>query len=364
MNHKILVLGFLLIASFSLFAANVLINPDQYLVKPNDVFLLQSISVDTLSVRSIVLPTGSINLYPFADTVYIAGKTLTEANLLIEKRLNKTLKRNNVSFSLYKMAPFNYSIIGAVANPGDYTSTTPVSLFESIKVAGGMVSSSSSKIAIVNNGKGKYYDINKFLGEGDLEHNPLINGGDVIKIEYAKENLKVYTNNDTLNFVQSFELSESKPVKEIVTSLFNKHTLSSFEKFTVINNGQVKSVDRDFMVSNGDKLFIPIEEVYVYVTGNVSKPGKVAYNGADDPQYYIAKAGGPLPTGSRKTIYVITKEGERYKYTKGRKINQGDILYVPESFRSMFTAYLIPVSTIISLVSTVIVINNNTKKNN
>lgn len=357
MNLRIpLIFIFILTVSF-LFAGNLPLNPEQYIVKPNDLFLLQSVSIDTVSVRTPVSPTGFLNLYPFADTVFVAGKTLKEANILIDKKLSKSMKQKNVIYSFIKVAPVSFTVIGAVVNPGEYNSELTPSLYEGLKMAGGLISSSSNKIKIINNGKEQEYNINKYLFDGDVTHNPLINNGDIIKTSYAKENLKVFTNNDTLNFVQSIELEDSKPISDIINSLSSKHNLSSFENFTVIQDGKTQIVNKDFKVKNGDKLIIPIEEIYVYVTGSVSKPGKVAYNGAVNPQYYIAQAGGSLPAGSRHTIYIITKDGKKYKY-KNQKINSGDILYVPDSLRTQITAYLIPIGTVVSLISTVIIINN------
>jgi len=357
MHHKIiLTLISLWIISLSLFATEYAVDPDQYIVKMNDVFLIQTVVPDTMSLRVPVLPTGQLNLFPMADTVMVAGKTLSKAYEEIHNRISKYLKKPSVQVMLLQIAPISFTVSGAVNRSGEYSAMEPISLYQAIKLAGGLNSNAASEVTLKRNHKEIKCNLSKYLSEGDASQNPQIYHHDIINAVFAKASLKVYTNNDTINFIESVTLDGEMPVSEVIKMLSLKHSASSYDQLTLVRDGKTSVIKKEDNVKNNDKLIISTDEMFVYVMGSVDEPGRFAYNGGQKAIHYIALSGGFTKDASTKTCYLIDKNGVKKKY-KGQPIQQGDTILVPESWRAVTAAYLVPVATIISVISTIILLS-------
>jgi len=325
------------------------INPDDYILNYGDVFTIQLLSADTLSITTAVLPTGALSLYPFADTVMVAGGTLTEAMRKIEKKIGLGASGNRVLIQFSKMGTFLFNTVGAVVAPNVHRTDRFLTLTEALDMCGGLVISASRNITIHRNNQMLTFDLNKYYSENDVSQNPLIMPGDTIIAGYAKNFVNVYTNTYSLFSLTTVELQEEKiKIKDIFKYLPYKHAWTNRSVFTVIRGEVANYVDPEFELIAGDKLFMSIEEFYVYVTGYVNMPGKYPYNGKLEAEYYLALSGGPRENGSRSTVYLIRENGKREVY-KDQIIEPGDTIDVPESGRSIFVAYLGPFATIVSL---------------
>jgi protein involved in polysaccharide export with SLBB domain len=333
------------------------IEPDEYIVKIGDVFSIQYMTIDTLSIKSPVLPAGVISLFPFADTVSVAGSTLSEAYTKIESKLGTGSFRDKVLIQLAIVSPIRFHIMGAVVNSGEFLSEELVSLHQALNLSGGIAAAASKTIRILRNEKLLTFDLNKYFLDHDISQNPLIMHDDVIIVNYAERFVKVFTNNDTINYVESIELREDTVrIRDIFLQLSQKHRWSNIDMFTVDRSGNFHFADPDFVLEPYDRLFIPVEELYIYVTGFVVEPGRFPYNGSLDAIYYISQSGGPTQNGARNKVYVVRQHGKQERFN-GQLLKPGDTLYVPESFRSMFVSYLAPVSTVVSVISTIVVLS-------
>jgi polysaccharide export outer membrane protein len=356
MRINVLVIVVILLLFSQIFADTSRIDPDEYIVKVGDVFLIQTLLADTLTVRTPVLPTGSLILYPIADSVMVAGKTLSEVNRIIDRKIGTSFQRDKVIIQLGRVAPYRFHVMGAVRRPGEQYSKELVSLQQALAISGGLTSNASKRVKILRNKQMLEFDLNKYLSGNDIKENPLIMHDDVIMINLADRYVKVYTNNDTLNFIESIELEDSQiKVSDALNKLSMRYMWSNLNSFTVERKGQFQTVDREFLLQPFDQLYISVEEMFIYVTGNVTLPGKYPYNGNVDVSYYLSQGGGITPIGSKNKIYIIKAHGKQELY-KGQAIQPGDTIYVPESFRSIFTSYLAPISALLSIVSTVIIV--------
>ncbi len=338
-------------------ADNNFVNPDDYRVNVNDVFVMQMTVPDTVTVFVPVSLTGHLNLYPVTDTVFVAGLTLSEAYQKINQKIKSAVKKIPISVILYKNAPIRFHMSGAVNIPGEFISEELLTLSLAIRKAGGITNAASNRVIIKRSGKEIECNLSKYLSEADNSQNPIIYSGDIIEVPFAKEALKVYANNDTVNVVEAIELSQETSVEEVIRQLKYKNALSDMNQFTLIREGKTTMVSKEEKVKNNDKLIIAQEDVFVYVIGSVENPGRYPYNGNRNPIQYIGMAGGPLISGSSSS-YIIKKDGTKKKY-KGQAIHPGDTIYVPESYRAIVAAYLVPVSTVISVISTIILLSRN-----
>ena len=356
MKRNILFFSILLLLYSCLFASTVRVDPDEYIVKIGDIFFIQALTLDTLVVRSPVLPIGALNLFPFADSVMIAGRTLTEAHSLIHSKIGGAMARDRVSIQLGVIAPTRFHVLGAVVRPGEYIAEELITLRYAIQMTGGLSSSASKRIRILRNNRILDFNLNDYFVNKDLSANPLIMHDDIIMVNLAENFVKVFTNNDAINMVEAVELYDcNTKISQVLSRLTMRHQWSNLDVFTVDRHGEFLVVCRDFELEPFDRLFIPVEELYVYVTGFVVRPGRLPYNGALNALYYISQSGGPNNNGSRSRIIVKREHGSRELYT-GQAIQPGDTIYIPETFRSKVVSFMAPTATIVSVVSTTVLI--------
>jgi len=361
MKIKIILLFILFIYTI-IYAETSKIDQNQYIVKIGDIFNIQLMTIDTLVVKSIVVPEGSLSLYPISNNVFIAGKTLFEAYKIIFDKIDQNISRDKISIQLEIIAPSRFHIMGAVVNPGEYSTEELVTLQQALNISGGMASSASKRIKILRNKQILEFDLNEYFANNDISSNPLIMHDDVIMVSLAEKFVKVFTNNDTINYVESVELDENKSsIADVLTQLSKKHQWSNLEMFTVHRKNRYSVVEKNFILEADDRLFIPVEELYVYITGYVVRPGRHPYNGNMNALYYLSQSGGSSTNGARKKIFLLREHGKAELYIN-QEIRPGDTLYVPESKRSMFISYLGPVSTVVTMISTIVIISINLGK--
>ena len=332
------------------------IDPDSYILKSGDIFFIQSSIVDSLVVRTPILPEGSVSLFPFADSVYVAGLTLTEAYDRIHNKVGGNVSTNRFLIQLGSISPIRFSIHGAIRTPGEYNVDSVITLMQAVLFADGFAAQASRRVKILRGATITEYDLNLFLTEGDTRNNPFIMQDDIIMVNLAEEYVSVYTIQDPSITLQVIEFSyHGETISDMLTKLLNRFNLSNLETFTVLRGDQYFTVDKNFSLQHEDKLYIAMEELFVYVTGFVARPGRLFFNGVTEPRFYIAQSGGVIPNGSLTKIYLIQNNGDRVRYV-GQDILPGDTIFVPESLRSQIISWLVPTSTVISLIYTLILI--------
>ncbi|MCL2064406.1 MAG: SLBB domain-containing protein [Candidatus Cloacimonetes bacterium] len=340
---------------FSILYANTSrIDPDEYIVKAGDVFLLQGAVLDTLWVRTVVLPTGYVNLLPFADNILVAGKTLSEVYNTVEELFGISNTNTPVTIQLGRIAPIRFNVMGAVVSPGVYLAYDLITLQEAIQMASGLSTTASRRINILRQNKILTYDFNDYFSTGDTSLNPLIMHDDVIMVNLAQDFVTIFSSkvNESGNIQQLFESIELSNDNETIATVLNKLSqrgqFLDLDVFAVGRDGEFFLVDKDFVLQPNDRVNISMRELYVYVNGYVAQPGRVFFNGIGDAQYYISLSGGLNRDASRTKIYIIRDQGERVLYT-GQRLEPGDVIFVPESFRTRATTWLIPLSTVVSM---------------
>ena len=90
---------------------------------------------------------------------------------------------------------------------------------------------------------------------------------------------------------------------------------------------------KDFLLEDGDSLFIPIEPQTVLIIGEVYNPESIAFTPGKGVDFYLNKVGGPTEKADRSNSYVIKPDGQVESRTTGfLEITKGDIIVVPEKF--------------------------------
>jgi protein involved in polysaccharide export with SLBB domain len=326
---------------------------DSYIVKTGDTFLLQISSPDTLTMKSIVMPNGKINLFPIVKPIDVAGRCLAEAESYVDSIIAKQIDKSFFEFNLIDISPISFTLSGAVHFNGQFVSKEPLTLLQAIDFGKGLVNSASKKIKIIRNRKTKIFDLNKYFTENDQSQNPLINQDDFIVIDFAKDFIKVYTSNDTVSSVQYAEITKETNINDVIKNMSSKPYTIETDKFAVKRNGLILNVGKDFRLIKNDELYLNNEISSINITGQVASPKSVIFNGNNNINYYIGLAGGILKDGSRVNIKIIHRNGHSEKY-KGQKLQPGDTIYVPQSYAYLLKDFIAPIGTIITIIYTVI----------
>jgi protein involved in polysaccharide export with SLBB domain len=135
---------------------------------------------------------------------------------------------------------------------------------------------------------------------------------------------------------------------EIQTSI---RKMGSFKDYSVL---RFKSENDSILLIEDDVIYIPRNERYVYVSGNVGLPGVIEFSKDMSVSDCIKAAGGLSNSGDNSKVYVVTVYPENIMIMKDRnKIEPGDIIVVPEKqkYRVFSTVFMPILSTVLSTIS-------------
>jgi protein involved in polysaccharide export with SLBB domain len=366
LSSKLIWLILLLSLSTSFLAARSEINiADEYIVRPGDLFYIRmyspiintdpEVSLVPLEPVVPVTITGHLIVYPLTSPIKIAGYTLAEAQEKIKTEIRKSIPNGEIFIDLYSINPYSIHILGAVNQPGEFIADTLVTLYQSLQLALGLSPAASKKISLTRNNETRVYDLNRYLKNGDLSENPLILSDDLIKVDFAEEFAKVYIVTDSVNYVEYFEMETDKQVAELLPLIKKKHAYTDYFSIFLSRDGEMNKIAANTIVKAGDSIYLNPEESYIYVSGQVNTPGRFTFVAQKGPKHYIALAGGVSRIGSHRTVYIVSGDGERVRY-RGQELKEGDSIVIPVSIQTWFIDYLTPISSILSIVATIVVL--------
>ena len=93
---------------------------------------------------------------------------------------------------------------------------------------------------------------------------------------------------------------------------------------------RLRGNDRDVVLADGDRLFVPKKPDFVMVMGQVSNPTAFQFERGKRASYYVRLAGGTTRFGDRGKMYVVKADGA-VERRRGARINPGDVIIVPET---------------------------------
>ncbi len=138
-----------------------------------------------------IAPDGTIS-YLEAQNIKVAGLTLDEARLAIEKGLSATFRSPRVIITPQEVGSKRYTILGKVVNRGVVTLERPITLVEAIANAGGIETGLFEKNTIEladlersfisRNGQRLPVDFRRLLHDGEMSRNIDVEPNDFIYI--------------------------------------------------------------------------------------------------------------------------------------------------------------------------------------
>ncbi len=277
------------------------IDPESYLLGPQDRILISIVSIRPREIEVEVSPEGKIAI-PEVGIVDVKGKTLSQARELITNKVKNILKASEVNVLLKSIRKFKVSISGAVQKPAIVSATSTDRVSEVIDKAGGFKENASLRNIILyrNEGKEKLkVDLFKFFFLGNREANPIVTGGDHIIVPFASENEYTeiqgevrrpgkyeFSEGDSLSSLIRFALGftevsllDSVEFARIIEgNRFETKILNLSSWKNLINDPSTK-LSGDFPLKIGDRVFIRKKTEWkkpksVTIEGEVVYPGK------------------------------------------------------------------------------------------
>jgi len=348
------------------------IDATKYMVGVGDKLVLVATGKMDANIFLTVGPEGKVIL-PDSGSLNVAGLTLKKAEEEISKKMKRRYPR--VSFELLLVEPrsFKVYVLGEVSNPGIHVLTSLERVSDSINRAGGLKRSGTKRnIEIRRSGKVILADLHNFLMDGNLEANPFLIENDIIFIPLSSPKVTIgggirrpgvyeLEGKESLRHLikrvggLSFKVSYEKPLKIIrVGSNYKKKTLE-FKLKQILD-----SKDKPIELIDGDNIFIPSvdevppNEINVYVTGEVKKPGAYAYVPGFTAKTYVGLAGGLTQRARYSQAKIIKSNGNKLELSDDTVLEIGDTVHIPERFIKVWQDCLIITTSISSLTLAVI----------
>jgi polysaccharide export outer membrane protein len=163
--------------------------PINYIVGPGDEILVDISGNAVKNYKMMVSPEGTVNLANFPP-LYVSGLTMEEAQARINSKLRTAYAGPGIhtNITLGKIRSIRITVTGESAKPGTYTLPSLATAFHGLYVSGGPNSNGTMRqIEVIRNNRSvKTIDFYKFLVNGDVGDNIMLEDQDIIFIRPAQ----------------------------------------------------------------------------------------------------------------------------------------------------------------------------------
>lgn len=249
-------------------AANVQLamsNPD-YRVTAGDIYTL-AYAAGSSAVRYTILVDSSYKVrVSNLGLVDASGKTFLELKKQVEDIVSKNYPMSGVQFSLTTPSSFSVTIKGEVLETVEKKAWALTRLSEVLKDSYTNYSSNRNIIITSSNGKIKSYDLFKATRDGNLKEDPYLRPGDVISVKRAD---RIITLQGEVMRPGIYIPLEGEGIKELleyygdglpVYADQSRIQITRFDSQTDREGSKIYldySKDKDFMLCNFDKIYVP-----------------------------------------------------------------------------------------------------------
>ena len=304
--------------------------PPDYIVGPDDEFLLNIYGIQEANYKLQVLPEGSVYI-PQVGLIPVNGLTVEAATKRIQQKLiagpYKTLAsgQSKMSITLTKIKSIRITILGA-NKPGNYTVSSLSTVFNALYLCGGPDNATGSYRAIEllrNNKIIRTIDLYDFLVKGNIANNLLLKENDVINIPTYTKRVKLL---GEVKRPGIFELKDNETLEQLILYAggFSDKAYTATVKINQITDKErsIKDVLHNafntYQPQKGDE--IKVEAVLdrlansVTISGAVYRPGQFELVNGLTLTALIKKADGLKPDAYKvkgvisRTYDDLTKE--------------------------------------------------------
>lgn len=187
-------------------------------------------------------------------------------------------------------------------------------------------------------------DVGGFTEKADLDRAELIRSVNVFKNPFFSEDF------ENLMMSRMANISIEDSLSFVIDNKLRFARGNGLIDFAKIMDST--SNEGNFIVKDGDVIFVPEKINLVYVFGQVGKPGYVKHNPEQNFQFYIQKAGGMGAT-AKGEIYLIKGQSRTWVEVdedSKEKIEPGDYIWVPKEPLRTFDYYVSRFGSYISIL--------------
>lgn len=195
-------------------------DPSDYLLGPGDLLHITVFEAEELETKARVSSRGYVSL-PLLGLVQVDDLTAREAEVKIEEKYRaKYIKNPHVTVFVEEHFSQRISLVGEVKKPGTYDYPSKMRLLDALVLGGGLTSDAGRIVQVRRMGDTPekagmmIVDLDKLIGEGIIELNIEINGGDVIFVPKAG----VYFVDGAIRRPGSYPITRKINVMEAVVS--------------------------------------------------------------------------------------------------------------------------------------------------
>jgi protein involved in polysaccharide export with SLBB domain len=294
--------------------------PSSYILGPDDEI---NVAVFGLSEKKYTLKVsedGDIYI-PNVGPLMVNGLSIEQATSKIKSKLGATIYKainsgqTKVQVTLNKIRSIRVTVIGEAEKPGTYTVSSLTTLYNLLYLCGGPSSLGSFRsIEIVRgNVVKRVADLYAFLSEGNQSDNVLLQEGDVVRIPYYKNIVKIKGN---VKREGTFEMLENETFEKLL-KLCGGFKDDAFKSTVYVNRltdtGKIildlnKPNYNTFKSNGGDEYIVGKnrEEFAnrVSLKGSVVRPGNYELSDNLSLKDLIEKAGGLLSDAFTEKVVI------------------------------------------------------------
>jgi polysaccharide biosynthesis/export protein len=270
----------------------------EYVLGPGDDLNLDFAGSLSDHLTRAVDRTGRLVL-PDAGAVQVSGKTLGDAQQVVQTAMRTQYRNVQVEISLARVRSVRVYVVGDVEHPGPYDVLALSTPLNAVYQAGGPTSSGSLRIF-------KHYRGQELIETVDV-YNLLLHGvpagmrrlesGDTILVPPLRSQVTIegmvrrpaiYELNQEKTLADVLELAggvlPSGTLRHVDVERLVEHDTRTMLRLDIPENNSASDVTKalqDFNVQEGDKIkvspILPYADKTVYLEGHVFRPGKFAY---------------------------------------------------------------------------------------
>jgi protein involved in polysaccharide export with SLBB domain len=336
------------------------IDRGKYILGPGDEVDVSIWGGEKYSSFQLIISAEGRILVPPVGPMDIAGMTLAQGEEYVSGKLSLYYSESRVSLTLINPRRFRIFAVGAVSMPGTYIVTAVDRLSDLIMIAGGIKRGGSwRRIRIFDREKVLQAEVDLLRHEvtGDLSTNPLLTDGGIVEVPTIQD--YIILRGRFANMLDRDTILVGLGQKEVINE-YNVEFLpgeSLKDLLDLVGEPQTPERPDSFLITvrkpgTTDALYLPFDDAllgqklergttyefptsknWVYLTGNVNRPGRYVYQPGWTVHEYLGQSGGPNWLGSSGTCFLRRLDGTRFKSKSTDKVLPGDELYVPEKFQ-------------------------------
>lgn len=301
--------------------------PSSYVLGPDDEIVVHVYGYSEMKYNLEVNENGEIYI-PNVGPMNVNGLTLQAANNKIKARLAATIYhaiatgQTKVQTTISKIRSIRVTVIGQAYKPGTYTISSLTTLYNLLYLCGGPSNMGSyRKIEVIRDNKvERVSDLYEFMVSGQQKGNILLKEGDVIRIPYYANRIRVSGN---VKRTGKYEMLDEETFSNVLEFCGGFNELAYTNEITVSRIGERErkvlnisaAVFGTFKTKSGDEFFINrLQDKLndkVSVSGSIHRPGDYEAGQRLTLKALIEQAGGVSDDAYRSRVNVFRSEKDK-----------------------------------------------------